>query len=71
MYTILFNVWIFLQIMVRILALLLKKKMEKRAVTTDFYYTFVRKTEEEMRDLSVILIKEKENDEKVNNYFSL
>jgi len=51
-------------IMVRILALLLKKKMEKRAVTTDFYYTFVRKTEEEMRDLSVILIKEKENDEK-------
>ena len=53
------------QLMLRTMALLLRKKMEKRIITKNFYVDFVKKSEEDMRDLNSMLNREKADDEKV------
>ncbi|XP_012938082.1 myosin-9 isoform X3 [Aplysia californica] len=50
-------------LMLRTLALLLKKKMEKRVITQKYFVEFVKKAEEEMKDLNTMIDREKEDAE--------
>ena len=51
--------------MLRILAMLMKVKVEKREITKNYYSNFVRKTEEDLKDLNKMIEREKEEAEEV------
>ncbi|RUS90473.1 hypothetical protein EGW08_001741, partial [Elysia chlorotica] len=55
-------------LMLRILAMLMKVKVEKREITKNFYMNFMRKTEEDLKDLNKMIDREKEEaEEKLRN----
>ncbi|KAH9510197.1 hypothetical protein Btru_043738 [Bulinus truncatus] len=50
-------------LMLKTLALLLKKKAERRVITQNFYLNFIKKTETEVKDLTKMIEREKEEAE--------
>ena len=52
--------------MLRILAMLMKAKVEKREITKNFFLNFMKKTEEGLKDLNKMIDREKEEAEEVS-----
>lgn len=53
------------QVMLKVLEYLLRKKADKRLVTENFCENFVKKTEQDLRDMRHMIDREKEEEEEV------
>lgn len=50
----------------QILAIILRKKMEKRMISQSYYADYMRKTEEDLKDMTAMIDSEKEDAEAVS-----
>ena len=60
-----FLLHIFKQLLLKVLEFLLRKKAAKRLVTDNFCDNFIKKTEQDLRDMRHMIEREKEEEEEV------